>query len=446
MPAGKLNMGHMKNIFYHTPTGFLTPVVPEPTKLSGLLKSAGIRCRLPLTVFFCLAALLCFKTPPVKATIYDLPANGDDVIGEISKVIAKEEDTLLDIAREHGLGYNEIIAVNPDVDPWLPGEGTQVIIPTRFILPDTPRRGIIINLAEMRLYYYPPADESGVRKVMTHPLGIGKEGWSTPTGYSEIISKVEKPSWTVPASLLEEKRQEGIEDYPRVVPPGPDNPLGDFAMRLSLTRYLIHGTNQPYGVGRRVSHGCIRLYPEGIAELFANTATKTSVLIINQPFKTGTSVNTLYFEAHKPLDTATEEQQLEIRQMLWGLTAMVDKASQTATMDKVRSVAELKDGLPHVIIEDYQPSPSIVTGGWVLQIGAYTNLKVAAQWMDRIKGLDRPTSMVASVADGMCHLVVGPYNAKQKVLREREKLEKLTGIRGRVQRADREGLLADCYL
>lgn len=383
---------------------------------------------------------------PVEARVYDLPPNGDDVIGEISKVSAKEEDTLLDIAREHGLGYNEIIAVNPDVDPWLPGEGTEIIIPSRFILPDTPRKGIVLNLAEMRLYYYPPADASGVKKVRTYPIGIGKEGWDTPTGHTKIISKVKGPSWTVPESLLEEKRLEGIEDYPRVVAPGPDNPLGDFAMRLSMTRYLIHGTNQPYGVGRRVSHGCIRLYPENIEELFQFSAVNTPVRIIDEPFKTGTSQNSLYFEAHKPLNEASEEEQVALRQMLWGLTAMVDKESQSQTMEKVKGITQLQDGLPHLVIENYQQSPSIIEGGWVLQIGTYTNLDIAAQWMSRIKGMDKPVSMVASIADGMCHLVVGPYNAKQKVMKERDTLEKLTGIRGQVQRADREGMLADCYL
>lgn len=383
---------------------------------------------------------------PVNATIYDLPEQGD-LIGEVSTTTAKEEDTLLEIAIRHNLGYNEIIAANPDVDPWLPGEGTEVLIPSRFILPDTPRKGIVINLAEMRLYYYLPGDGQSSQKVMTHPIGIGKEGWSTPLGYSHIVSKVEKPTWTVPASLIREKLEEGIE-HPRVVPPGPDNPLGDYAMRLSLPSYLIHGTNQPFGVGRRVSHGCIRLYPDSIADLFAHTKMKTSVLIINEPYKTGYEGNALYFEAHKPLGEASDEDQEDINRMLWGLTAMIDtdKDSTTSISESIERIANFQDGLPHTLIENFQASPSIQENRWVVQIGAYTNLKIAAQWMDRIRKLDRPVSMVASTADGMCHLIVGPFDDKETGLQEREKLEKLTGVRGRIQRAKRKGMLADCYL
>jgi len=214
--------------------------------------------------------------PPVVRKRFPLPPPGDDIVGEIQVVIAGPEDTLHDIARHFDLGYNEITAANPGVDPWLPGEGTAVVVPTQFVLPPGPRQGIVVNIAAMRLFYFPEPAPGEQPIVVTHPIGVGRVGWPTPTGGTRIVSKVEKPTWYVPESIRRE-HAEANDPLPAVVPPGPDNPLGDFAMRLGMHEYLIHGTNKPFGIGMRISHGCIRLYPEDIEPLFSETPIGTPV-------------------------------------------------------------------------------------------------------------------------------------------------------------------------
>ena len=153
-------------------------------------------------------------------------------MGTVQIAIIGREDTLSDLARRYDLGYEAIVAANPGLDPWLPGEGAQVILPTQFVLPDAPREGLVLNLAAMRLYYYPRPGADEPPSVITHPIGIGREGWETPQGTSRITQKIVKPTWTVPASVRREHAEIG-DPLPPVVPPGPDNPLGDYAMRLS---------------------------------------------------------------------------------------------------------------------------------------------------------------------------------------------------------------------
>jgi L,D-transpeptidase ErfK/SrfK len=221
------------------------------------------RCSLPL--------LLLLAAAVVRAEVYELPPDGYDVIGALSSVTARADDTLLDIARRHGLGYEDIVRANPDVDAWLPGEGTQVVLPTRFVLPPGPRRGIVLNLAEYRMYYYPPARDGEPPVVMTYPMSIGRMDWATPLGMTRVVAKVKDPTWYPPDSVRKEHEEDG-RPLPRTVPPGPDNPLGARAMRLSLPGYLIHGTNRPAGVGMQVTHGCIRMFPEDIEFLFDQVA------------------------------------------------------------------------------------------------------------------------------------------------------------------------------
>ena len=217
------------------------------------------------------------------------PRPTGDVIGSVRSLVASHEDTLLDIARVNGLGYVEMVAANPGVDPWVPGRDTLVVLPTAHVLPDVERRGLVVNLAEHRLYYF--AAPGAV--PMTFPLGVGREGWGTPLGSTEIARKAKNPIWYPPESIRAEK-----PDLPTVVRPGPDNPLGSHALYFSWPKYLIHGTNQPWGIGRRVSHGCIRLYPEDIARLFEAVAVGTPVHVINQAIKIGWADGELYVEAH----------------------------------------------------------------------------------------------------------------------------------------------------
>ena len=220
-----------------------------------------------------------------------------DMIGALRHIVADYEDTLLDLARANGLGYVEMIAANRGIDPWVPGEDTPIVLPTAHVLPDADREGLIVNLAEHRLYYF---GAEGTEPT-TFPLGVGREGWATPLGTTEIVRKKEGPTWYPPDSIRAEK-----PDLPKVVPPGPNNPLGSHALYFDWPLYLIHGTNMPWGVGRRVSHGCIRLYPEDIAQLFELVPVGTPVQVISQAVKIGWHDGDLYVEAHPEAEQVDE--------------------------------------------------------------------------------------------------------------------------------------------
>lgn len=253
-----------------------------------------------------ISALLLLVTVAVAgADTYRLSDFGNNVIGEFpgeaAYTTARAGDTLLDIARRFDLGQDEIVYANPDVDRWLPKEGTRVRLPTTYILPDAAHEGLVLNLPEMRIYYFPPAARNTPRTVTTHPIGIGRMDWRTPLGKTKIIGKTENPTWTPPESIKAEHAANG-DPLPDVVPAGPDNPLGLFAMYMGIRGYLIHSTNKPYGTGMRVSHGCIRMYPEDIERLFPRVAVGTPVYIVDQPVKVGRLNNTLYIEVHPPLE------------------------------------------------------------------------------------------------------------------------------------------------
>jgi L,D-transpeptidase ErfK/SrfK len=238
---------------------------------------------------------------PAAMHRFEFDVEHDDVIGMTGVTIARADDTLPDIARRFDLGYEEVVRANPGVDPWLPGEGTEIVLPMRFVLPDAPRSGLVINLAAMRLYYFPPrASEDEPQTVITHPIGIGRVGWSTPEGATRITAKARDPWWFPPASVRREHADNG-DPLPARVPPGVDNPLGAHVLTLGWPSYLIHGTNKPYGVGMRVSHGCIRLYPEDIATLFPDLSVGTEVTVVNQPFVFGWHEDSLYVQAYPVL-------------------------------------------------------------------------------------------------------------------------------------------------
>jgi L,D-transpeptidase ErfK/SrfK len=263
-------------------------------------------------VFIILVATIA-ATVPVQAEVHELPPEGYDVIGTVSTITARYEDTLVDIARRHGLGYYEIVQANPDVNPWLPGEGTEIVLPSQFVLPPGPRQGLVLNLAEYRMYYFPEPANGKPAYVYTYPMSIGRMDWETPLGRTKIIAMAKNPTWYVPQSVLDEHAAEG-DPLPRIVPPGPDNPLGSRALRLGLPGYLIHGTNRPAGVGMRVSHGCVRMFPEDIEFLFERIRVNTTVRIINAPVKIGWNGDTLVAEIHPLLESApppVDEAQIE---------------------------------------------------------------------------------------------------------------------------------------
>ena len=223
------------------------------------------------------------------------------MVGRLQVTVSKDKDTFADIARRFNVGYTELVRANPGVDPWLPGEGTQIVLPTEFVLPDAPREGLVLNLASMRLYYFPEPKKDGPVEVITHPIGIGKVGWATPEGTTKVVSHVKDPTWTPPVSVRKEHEKEG-DILPPTVPPGPDNPLGRHMMRLGWPSYLIHGTNKPPAVGMRASAGCVRLYPEDIALIFEAVPDGTKVTVVNQPVLLGWQGDRLLVQTYEPLD------------------------------------------------------------------------------------------------------------------------------------------------
>jgi L,D-transpeptidase ErfK/SrfK len=213
------------------------------------------------------------------------------VIGKNRPYFIGPQETLVKLARRGGFGYQTLTRANPEVDPWLPREGAKVILPYASILPQNAGLGITINLAELRLYYV--WAEKNRRRIRIYPVAIGAEGSETPEGEFTITTRVEKPMWTVPPSIRQ-KRQ----GLPASIPPGPDNPVGDHWLGLSAEGYGIHGTNKPFGLGRKVSSGCIRLYPEDIRDLFGRVTVGTPVRILYQPVKVGLKKNVLFIEVH----------------------------------------------------------------------------------------------------------------------------------------------------
>jgi L,D-transpeptidase ErfK/SrfK len=272
-----------------------------------------------------------------------LPAEGN-VVGQPDVVVTRAQDTLLDIAREHGLGYNEITAANPDVDPWLPGEATRVVLPTQFVLPPGPREGMVINLAQMRLFYFPPREPGEAASVVTHPIGIGDDVAPTPVGVTRISRKAVDPAWYPPDSIRKRRAEEG-EILPAVVPPGPDNPLGNRALYLDLPGYLIHGTNRPWGIGMRVSNGCIRLYPEDIESLYARVPVGTPVRIVRERYLLGELDGVPMLQAFRPPYSAPVEE--SYTPLMEELVSRYPRGA--VDLAKALRVAKEKRGLPTAI-------------------------------------------------------------------------------------------------
>jgi len=240
-----------------------------------------------------------------RAQSYSLPADGGDLIGQDEYLVGTNVETLADVARQFSVGHQEIRLANPDVEFWLLPADARVLLPKRHILPQAVREGIVLNVPEMRLYYFPDACKADQPcSVQTFPVSIGQMDWNTPLGTTRVTAKVENPTWTPPESIRKEAEANG-KILPAVVPPGPDNPLGAYALYLDLPGYRIHGTNRPYGVGMRVTHGCVRMYPEDIELLFGEVRVGTRVQIVNQPVKLGWSGNTLHMEVHPPLEEDT---------------------------------------------------------------------------------------------------------------------------------------------
>ena len=272
-----------------------------------------------------------------------------DVIGQVSSITASSDDTLLDIARRYDLGQNEILLANPTVDRWLPEDNAVVVLPNRFILPNVERTGLVLILPEMRLYYFPEPEAGETPVVITHPISVGRMDWETPLGKTSIINKKKDPDWRPPQSLKDEAIAEGNEPLPDIVKAGPDNPLGRYAMRLGIPGYLIHSTNKPYGVGMRVTHGCLRMYPEDIERLFENIPVGTPVHIVNQPIKLGWLAGSLFVELHPPLDEDREKYANYMQSVLDAIAEFTAPDEINLSGRALLEAIELQDGMPAAV-------------------------------------------------------------------------------------------------
>jgi L,D-transpeptidase ErfK/SrfK len=322
---------------------------------------AGLAARSPRRAHNWLLALLVLGAAPcANATTYTIQKPDDAVIGEDQNIETVYEDTLYNLARAYSLGSEELIRVNPGVDPWLPGAGKMLIVPGRHILPPGPHEGIVVNLPEHRLYYFPKPSRGGPIEVITYPVSIGKMDWRTPLGITRVIQKQKNPTWYPTESVRKEHADAG-DPLPAKVGPGPANPLGAYAMRLAAGdgTYLIHGTNNPIAVGLAITHGCIRMYPDDVAALFPLIPVGTPVHLINVPVKVAWVDGELLLEAHPPVDAQGQSVEPDIEQFSDLLKAAVGDATVAVHWDYAREVLQKADGVIATVgLEADLPAPN----------------------------------------------------------------------------------------
>ncbi len=346
----------------------------------------------------CLAVITMSLTgmDQAKAVTYVLPHKSDDVIGQIQYAQAKSRDTLLKIARQYDVGYAQIKAANPGVDPKNLKVGQRIVIPSRFILPRGARTGIVINISEQRLYYYSYPDE-GPALVSTYPVSFGPEGKSRQGTYA-VTKRLRKPSWEVPATIRASNPR-----LPEIMPPGKKNPLGEYGMELDGGGYMIHGTNNPYSIGMRVSRGSIRLYPEDIAILVHRVNKDTPVRIINDPFKYGYKNGVMYFEIHKPESTTGK---LNLAALVNKVTAIVPHRFWAQDWQRVRVTAEKAAGIgtPIAQVRGKTKYPR----RWILQLATYKHYSSARKLMLQLEELGLPVT-TEGCDTSKCRVLAGPF-------------------------------------
>jgi L,D-transpeptidase ErfK/SrfK len=274
-----------------------------------------------------------YQKPVVRYTV----AKEESVIGELRGHRVKKGDTLFDIAREYSLGYNEIVESNPGLDVWLPPAGAIVLLPTSWVLPCCERRGVVVNIPEMRLYYFAASPGGGgLTNVVTYPVGLGRDDWQTPRGKFKVVSKTVKPTWIIPESIRAEHIAEKGDTRTSIPGGVPDNPLGEYRLSLSLPgSYGIHGTNIPWGVGMQVSHGCVRLYPEDIERLFAEVSVGTPGEFVYQPVKIGVRAGEVYVEVTPDIYGLTPALWKEARGMIQKL-GVADRVDDRQLMEALQ--------------------------------------------------------------------------------------------------------------
>lgn len=344
-----------------------------PRRLSALLLGAGASLLAGCALFGSKpvpppAPVVQAPSPPPPAPVLAAPTDThkfvltnatDDVVGVLQTVELSKDDTLPDIARRFNVGYEEMVRANPGVDPWLPGAGKHVVVPTQFVLPNAPRTGIVINVAALRLFYFPAHKAGEPQVVYTYPIGIGKVGWSTPEGVTTVVGHQKDPIWRPSEALREDHFNDSGEKLPAVVAAGPDNPLGKYEFILGWPSYRIHGTNKPYGVGLRSSHGCVRLYPEDIEQLFKMAPNGTQVRVVNQPFVLGWHNQQVYLQAYTVLEDDhrnwTHAQKTLLTKAMPGRAQDVKTAAATIDWQQVADLMKTPRGVPVPLTGADQP-------------------------------------------------------------------------------------------
>lgn len=309
------------------------------------------------------AVALCSPST-ADAVEFPLREDGAALIGEVKRVRTRYEDTLIELARKHSLGYEELVRVNKGVDPWLPGAGTEILIPGQRLLPPGDREGIVVNLPEHRMYYFPKPGKGERPKVFTYPVSVGKMDWRTPLGVTKVVRKQKDPPWYPPESVRKDRAARGDPPLPPVVPPGPDNPLGTRAMRLDIPggSYLIHGTNNPDAVGMAVTHGCLRMYPEDVERLFDVTPVGTRVALINEPVKLARFGGEVWLEVHPPVDETGQVKPIDIEAFEGRLNELLGEAEVIIDWDTALRVMREATGMPTLIGLELAPEGSDVPG------------------------------------------------------------------------------------
>jgi L,D-transpeptidase ErfK/SrfK len=320
---------------------------------------------------------------------FELPAEGSDLIGTVQVTRAEHEDTFVDLARRFNVGYEELVRSNPGVDPWLPGEGREIVLPTQHLLPNAPREGVVINLAAMRLYYFPKVGKGENPIVYTFPIGIGRVGWATPVGSTRITRMAKNPSWRPGPGVRREHRENG-EILPAVVPAGPDNPLGTRAMYLGWAGYLIHGTNKPAGVGLRSSHGCIRLFPEDVEFLYDLVGPGTKVTVVNQPFVFGWHEGQLLLQAFDvleddPRNWKTARQKLLTRALAARLEKRLKAQGDSIDWAAVSRVSHEPRGVPLAVSRGIENFDAVVARATRVR----NALPIGANWQGELAATEK---------------------------------------------------------
>jgi L,D-transpeptidase ErfK/SrfK len=288
--------------------------------------------------------------PRVVVESTDLSAT-KSMIGSTRTYQVRQGDTFLDLARLYGLGYNEIEQANPGLDPWVPPINQTIVLPTEWVVPAAPYKGLIVNIPEMRLYYFHPKPKIGPQLVSTYAVGLGRDDWRTPRGEFRISGKTKNPTWVIPESILEERIREKGRHETFIAGGDPENPLGKYRLELTMPGYRIHGTNIPWGVGRQVSHGCVRLYPEDIEQLFQMVRVGDPGAFVYQPVKVGARGGRIFAEVHPDIYRLTPGPFREARRLLeeFGWTEQVDQR-------RLQRAVEEQSGVP-LEITAYGGSP-----------------------------------------------------------------------------------------